>query len=625
MRPGLAALVVFGAIGCVRPAEPHGDVSVREPLDPPDANAARSEPENSQDPRPEPPTPRLLITEPAVMVALERELALPTLIGEAPLEAIAASLDRRLASDRAEDPEHTGVGLRHVHRQFDLRWLAAPDTRFELIGVVNRMDRHVFDPGAGLGETRLIYRLAYTRTQKGLTVDSRLPMTINVVFWQRPDAAMPSDDQRLASLRELAGRWQAEPALEGEALAEWLRAPGRPLAPERLDRALIKSVEIDVQTERWPSTIRPDMAGHAEYLLQVFEPDGEGRWQPAPLENTPDVERLARDRVAKAELLAWLEDPAQRAALAEGTLVMPERFSARAATSVTPRGLARQANRPWSQLFDADDFTRIEFDERLGSGAALLRRLDGMSCQGCHESRSVAGFHLLGEERDAGKTVDALHRPSSPHLDGELERRAAWFAAVVAGEAPSEVREPSEHELARGSWGSRCGLGDPGFAAWTCDEGLVCTALSDPELGTCLEPEPGGVGGVCEVGRIKPSPDQHRDRIVDVAARACGEGGVCNDDRVGFPEGMCAFACADERPEGECGAIPNLRGFNDCLARDQPFATCIAETGNPAALRACDAEAPCRDDYICARSGSSRGVCLPPYFLFQLRVDGHPS
>ena len=46
---------------------------------------------------------------------------------------------------------------------------------------------------------------------------------------------------------------------------------------------------------------------------------------------------------------------------------------------------------------------------------------------------------------------------------------------------------------------------------------------------------------------------------------------------------------------------------------------------NPAALRACDVDSPCRDDYICARSGSERGVCLPPYFLFQLRVDGHPG
>jgi hypothetical protein len=613
---------MFGLLGCTRPESTAVDVAMTDPVD---VVEPRVDPPTLEEPKPSGPAPLLLIRDPATLIELERELGLLAMVGEEPMQAILASLDQRLASDRAEDPSHTGVGLRHVHRQFDRRWLLATDTRFELIGVVNRMDRHVFAPEQGFGETRLIYRLAYTRSQKGLSVDSRLPMTINVVFWQRPSEGMPDGDRRLASMRELAGRWQADPESKGVELAAWLREPGRPLAPEQLDRSLLKSVEIDVQTERWPATIRPDMAGHAEYLLQVFRPDADGRWRPAPLENTPDVERLAKDPAAKAELLAWLEDPAQRRALGEGTLVVPDRFLARAATSVTPRGLGRAANRPWSRLFDEDDFTRIEFDDRLGSPAALLRRLDGLSCQGCHESRSIAGFHLLGDERDPNKTVDALHRSSSPHLDGELDRRAAWFAALLAGEQPSDARELADHERARGSWGTHCGLGDPGFAAWTCADGLICTSLGDPEMGTCLEPEPAGAGGVCEVGRIKASFDHHRDRVVDVELRACAEGGVCNDNGVGFPDGMCAFACGAGRAEGECGVIPNLRSFNDCLARKQPFATCIVETSNPAALRACDADSPCRDDFICARSGSDRGVCLPPYFLFQLRVDGHPG
>ena len=625
VRSRTTSLALLAALGCVRAESSGPDLPPTSSALEPEAASKASDGDEAGPQRSEGPPALLSITEPATLVELERELGLEALVGEAPLAAILASLDTRLARDRARDPEHTGVGLRYVHRQFDLRWLSADDTRFELIGVVNRMDRQVFAPERGLGETRLIYRLAYSRTQKGLSVDSRLPMTINVVFRQLPAASMPAAEQRLAAMRELAERWRAEPSLQGAALAEWLRAPGHALAPEQLDSALLQAVEIDVQTQRWPATIRPDLAGHAEYVLQVFEPDAQGRWAPAPLENTPDLERLGKDSAAKAELLAWLEDPAQRRALIEGTLVVPERFLARSATSVTPRGFARLANRPWSQLFGAEDFTRIEFDEQLASPAALLRRLDGLSCQGCHESRSIAGFHLLGEERDPSKTVDALQRSSSPHLEGELERRAAWFEALLAGEQPSDARELSDHERGRGRWGTHCGLGDPGFAAWTCAEGLVCTALGDPDLGTCLEPEPAGAGGVCEVGRLEPSRDARRDRVVDVGARACAEGGVCNDNGVGFPDGMCAFACSDQRPEGECGVIPNLRSFNDCLARHQPFAACIVETSNPAALRACDVDSPCRDDYICARSGSERGVCLPPYFLFQLRVDGHPG
>jgi hypothetical protein len=32
------------------------------------------------------------------------------------------------------------------------------------------------------------------------------------------------------------------------------------------------------------------------------------------------------------------------------------------------------------------------------SAEGLLRRLDQLTCLGCHEARSIAGFHLLGED-----------------------------------------------------------------------------------------------------------------------------------------------------------------------------------------------------------------------------------
>jgi hypothetical protein len=634
--PARLAVVGLTTLACVRAEVPPSE---HEPA-PPTTTASEVEapptPKTEQPAAPEHP-PLLLVSDPQTLIALEREhgLGLAALVhggpaeatadyGEGPLRAIERSLATRLAADRSKDPARTGVGLRYVHRQFDLRWLAAPDTRFELIGVVNRMDREVFAPeyeGApSFGETRLIYRLAYTRTQRGMTVDSRLPMTINVVYRQL------GDDRRAVQRR-----WQAAPELDGEPLAAWLREPGHALAPELLSDAALESVEIDVQTQRWPSTIRPDMAGHAEYVLQVFRRDG-ASWRAWPLENTPDVARLQRDARARAELLDWLREPERRAALDDGTIVVPERFLASSSTSVTPRGFARLANRPWSQLFSPADFADFEFEglTTVRSAAALLRRLDGLSCHGCHESRSIAGFHLLGAERDGDKAVDALAVFGSPHLEGELERRRAWHAAVIRGEPASEARSLAEHERRRGAWGTHCGLGDPGFAEWTCDEGLVCTELADPELGTCLEPGPGLAGGACEVGRMRARVDPHKDRVVDVELRSCAAGGGCNDNRVGFPEGMCGFRCgaAAAGPDSACGLIPNLRSFNDCLAASRPFAQCIADAGNPVAMRACSVEAPCRDDYICARSSptpGSPGVCLPPYFLFQLRVDGHPT
>ncbi|MBX3263164.1 MAG: hypothetical protein KF782_26050 [Labilithrix sp.] len=45
------------------------------------------------------------------------------------------------------------------------------------------------------------------------------------------------------------------------------------------------------------------------------------------------------------------------------------------------------------------------------------------------------------------------------------------------------------------------------------------------------------------------------------------------------------------------------------------------------ALRAaCNVAVPCRDDYVCAYvpgAPEGTGACMPPYFIFQARVDGH--
>ena len=48
----------------------------------------------------------------------------------------------------------------------------------------------------------------------------------------------------------------------------------------------------------------------------------------------------------------------------------------------------------------------------------LVRRLDTMSCNGCHQSRSVAGFHILGNDRADMSVVNALAAlPPLPHVD----------------------------------------------------------------------------------------------------------------------------------------------------------------------------------------------------------------
>ncbi|WP_437609848.1 hypothetical protein WMF20_00930 [Sorangium sp. So ce834] len=93
--------------------------------------------------------------------------------------------------------------------------------------------------------------------------------------------------------------------------------------------------------------------------------------------------------------------------------------------------------------------------------------------------------------------------------------------------------------------------------------------------------------------------------------------------RLGFPGGMCTGSCGALPEEGVCGAIAVLDPFNRCLARGTPFTECLSRHVAPAGLRRCSSEAPYREDYVCARTSSGEGACIPPYFLFQLRVDGH--
>jgi hypothetical protein len=79
------------------------------------------------------------------------------------------------------------------------------------------------------------------------------------------------------------------------------------------------------------------------------------------------------------------------------------------------------------------------------------------------------------------------------------------------------------------------------------------------------------------------------------------------------------------QPGETCGSIAILQTFNGCLAARRPFAQCLRDNVRPARLKACGPDGPCRDDFICARTLTGQGACIPPYFLFQLRVDGHPS
>lgn len=80
----------------------------------------------------------------------------------------------------------------------------------------------------------------------------------------------------------------------------------------------------------------------------------------------------------------------------------------------------------------------------LDLGSRLVRRLDTMSCNGCHQSRSVAGFHILGNDRLDMSVVNSLVDGMSPHTRSLVGFRKRDLESVgrSAGRTPAVPKFP---------------------------------------------------------------------------------------------------------------------------------------------------------------------------------------
>lgn len=585
---------------------------------PPDAPAVPAEP---------PPPFTLALTEPALLMELEAHgLSLGAVLGagaaRTAAELHAASARYRdlvayaredIAASIAEEnryrPDWGAVGptMRARRRNLDPAWLVAASAGFELVGIVNRMDRAPFVPGS-CGEVRLIYRLAY-RAPK---VASRLPLTLNVVYLLRPGTG---------SCRALASAWRLPPAPS----AAWLRTAG-PLRADLLSE--LKSIETNYQVIRSAAGIRNQHGGTAEYILRVFHERG-GRLARAPLENTPDLARLTAQPALRRELLAFLE--ANLAAIDQGTVVIPARFLATQASSFAPHGLARMQNRPFDAIFDPADFAAFDLGGRrvIRTPAALLRRLDDLSCVGCHQGRTIAGFHFVGEDRDDIHPLNAVFFAGSGHFRTDLVRRRAYLEQLDRGEPPSLDRPLSfAPAAARAGYGDACSLPGARSFAWTCEPGLTCQlidpAVGETELGHCF-PDERRAGDPCLSHYVLQDHHSLDKMVMPWTELGCAPGYDCRMPVAGFPSGMCTGPCDLITTPGEiCGPTAGA-GFADCLSGRASFRTCLERHAELLGRGRCSPTRSCRNDYICARAGDEPdGACVPAYFLFQLRVDGHP-
>ncbi len=439
-------------------------------------------------------------------------------------KALDEDFERYIARHKQELPnESIGVGPDFAVQLFDRAQLYSPDARFVLSGVVNRMDRAYVAPD-DCGEVRLLYRLTQTNAEAigEAAVTPRLPMTLNVVVRARGADANIAAGKPL-TCGELAKRWLATAGLTatGKDLVLKLSGPNgllATIAPESIVR-----IETNLQIAHAPKSATRDF--RTDYAMRVFDYDAASKtFVVSPLENQVDRDRLLADNDLARDFKAWLLDPVHFAELDRGTIVIPDRFLLKGAVAPTPVGFAASKLQAAFGLVAGEDATPNPLFSKedvvaalagaaqngatlqnIRSAAGFERRLNDMSCTGCHQTRGIGGFHFPGVDWMAAKPSNTTVVPASPHFFGDQVRRRDILTAFAAGKTPDFSRGFASRPQARGStelagteydngWGAHCYVrgakpadNDKSFGGWTCADGLTCqTSSPGTRMGMCF-------------------------------------------------------------------------------------------------------------------------------------------
>jgi hypothetical protein len=438
--------------------------------------------------------------------------------------AIDAEFDRYIASHKDNHPgESIGIADTNDLQLFDRAQLYSDASRFVLSGIVNRMDRAYVAPET-CGEIRLIYRLIPTNVAQAADslASPRLPMTLNVVLKARGDHAVGANGAAV-TCTEVARRWLAagDLPLAGAALAEKLAAPDGPLgliAPQDIDR-----IETNIQIVH--ALKSPTRDFRTDYLLKVFTYNARSQaFEETPLENQIDRARLLADRHLARAFKVWLLDPQHFTELDRGTIVIPPEYLATGAIAETPVGFSNSNLQPEFGLVQGDDAKvdpvfsdqdvvtalkkaaeRGGLLQNIRSLSGFERRLNDVTCAGCHQIRGIGGFHFPGVDWLAPNPSNATIVPASPHFFGDQARRRDILMALRDGKTPDYSRGFSSRPQLRGSselagteyddgWGAHCYApqagaadNDRSFRSWTCAEGLACQIVDKASrMGMCF-------------------------------------------------------------------------------------------------------------------------------------------
>lgn len=462
----------------------------------------------------------------------EKLFALPAM---APVrKALDEDFKRYIASQRTRFPKDAiGIGQSFDLQLFDHALLYSGETRFVLAGIVSRMDR-AYVSRANCGEVRLIYRLTRLPDFAGNDIMSfagndvmssaRLPMTLNVVLKAKGDHDVDANGASV-TCAEIARRWLAagDLSLSGAELAAKLTAKDGPLdliKPDNIDR-----IETNLQIAHMPKSEAHEF--RTDYMMKVFDYHAaSATFDEAPMENQIDRARLLSDANLRREFRTWLLQPAHFDELDRGTILIPDQFLAKSAVTSTPVGFAPSDLQPAFGLMqgygapaepafqEADIVTALQKAaeshqalDNIRSVAGFERRLNDVSCTGCHETRGVGGFHFPGVDWMVAKPSNVTVVPASPHFIGDQVRRRDIEVSFRDGNEPDFSHGFASRPQTRGStelagtdyqdgWGAHCyqahanaAEDDKSFASWTCAKGLACQVMSPAtRMGMCFIP-----------------------------------------------------------------------------------------------------------------------------------------
>ena len=124
-------------------------------------------------------------------------------------------------------------------------------------------------------------------------------------------------------------------------------------------RCDVDRIETNIQISIAPKSALHDF--RSDYLLKVFKYDAATKtFAESTLENQIDRDRILADDALRRDFKAWLLAPEHLREFDRGTVLIPEKFLAKAAVVPTPAGL------------DASPAAGVRHDARGGQGSKAI-------------------------------------------------------------------------------------------------------------------------------------------------------------------------------------------------------------------------------------------------------------